>query len=146
MADEKAWIDSRVQYIRGLKSANDAQQLLVLLHEEPYRSREDEKKYRAIVKAERAAERMQKAKAEVSRLMDAEKKAARKARDHELYNSAGLLIMAGLVDTKSGKPLSDPAELLGALMGLAQVPADDPRREDWRRAGAKRMAERAFSS
>ena len=33
------------------------------------------------------------------------------------------------------------AELLGALMGLAQVPADDTRREEWRRAGAERMAD-----
>jgi hypothetical protein len=24
---------------------------------------------------------------------------------------------------------------LGALLGLAQVPADDPRRADWKRAG-----------
>ena len=146
MADERQWIEDRVHYIRGLRSASDTQQLLVLLHEEPHRSREDEKKYRAIVKAERAAERMQKAKAEVARLMNAEKKAERKARDHELYNSAGLLIMAGLVDTKTGKPLSDPAELLGALMGLAQVPTEDSRREEWRRAGAKRMTERTSSS
>lgn len=65
---------------------------------------------------------------------------------HEPYDSAGLLIMAGFVDTKTGKPLSDPAELLGALMGLAQVPAEDSRREEWRRAGAKRMTERTSSS
>ena len=54
--------------------------------------------------------------------------------------------MAELVDTKTGKPLTDPAELLGALTGLAQVPVDDPRREDWRRAGSKQMAERTISS
>ncbi|MQT78371.1 conjugal transfer protein TraD, partial [Pseudomonas helleri] len=52
-----------------------------------------------------------------------------------LYQSAGLLILAGLVDTKTGKPTIDRGELLGALLGLAKVPADDPRRGDWKRAG-----------
>ena len=50
-----------------------------------------------------------------------------------------------LVDTRTGKPLADPAEWLGAPMGLARLPADDPQRENWHRAGAERM-ERASSS
>jgi len=41
-------------------------------------------------------------------------KAERTARTHELCNSAGLLILAGLVDTKTGKPAIDKGELLGA--------------------------------
>lgn len=65
------------------------------------------------------------------------KKAERKARDHELYNSAGLLIMAGLVDTtKTGKPTIDKAELL-----LAKVPENDQRRLEWKKAGAAKFAE-----
>jgi hypothetical protein len=43
--------------------------------------------------------------------------------------------LAGLVDTKTGKPTIDKAELLGALLGLAKVPAEDPRRKEWKRAG-----------
>ncbi|EGM6327282.1 TPA: hypothetical protein O2V58_004689, partial [Salmonella enterica subsp. enterica serovar Rissen] len=33
-----------------------------------------------------------------------EARTARKVRDHALYQSAGLLIMAGLVDSQTGKP------------------------------------------
>ena len=43
--------------------------------------------------------------------------------------------MAGLIDKITGKPTIDIAELLGALLGLAAVPADDPRRNQWRQAG-----------
>lgn len=82
---------------------------------------------------------MLKAKAESASIENAAKKAARKTRDHELYNSAGLMIVAGLVDTLTGKPLMDKAELLGALMGLAKVPADDSRRADWKKAGSDRL-------
>ena len=67
---------------------------------------------------------------------DAVKKAERKARDHKLYNSAGLLIMADLVDTKTGKPTIDKAELL-----LAKVPENDQRRLEWKKAGAAKFAE-----
>jgi len=71
----------------------------------------------------------------------AEKKAERKARDHELFNAAGLLILAGLVDTKTGKPTIDKNELLGALAGLAKVPESDQRRTEWKKAGAVILAE-----
>jgi hypothetical protein len=62
---------------------------------------------------------------------------------HELCNSAGLLILAGLVDTKSGQPTIDKAELLGALLGLAKVPVEDPRRKEWKRAGDSMLAEQS---
>ena len=62
-------------------------------------------------------------------------KAERAARTHELCNAAVLLILAGLVDTKTGKPAIDKGELLGALLGLAKVTAEDPRRLEWKRAG-----------
>lgn len=80
-----------------------------------------------------------KAKAESASIENAAKKVARKARDHELYKSAGLMIVAGLVDTVTGKPLMDKAELLGALMGLAKVPADDSLRTDWEKAGGEKL-------
>ena len=63
------------------------------------------------------------------------------ARTHELCNSAGLLILAGLVDTKTGKPAIDKGELLGALLGLAKVPAEDPRRKELKRAGDSIIAD-----
>lgn len=115
----------------------------MLLADKTERTAEDNRKLAALVKAEKAAERAQKARASAARIVNAEKEAARKARDRELYQSAGLLILAGLVDTSTGAPNIDRGELLGALLGLAKVPADDQRRAEWKRAGDALLAERA---
>ncbi|HEY5139686.1 MAG TPA: conjugal transfer protein TraD, partial [Methylococcales bacterium] len=113
--------------------------------EKANRNAQDDKKLNAIVKAEKASLRATKARQEVANLINAEKKAAAKAertaRTHELCNSAGLLILAGLVDTKTGQPSIDKGELLGALLGLAKVPAEDPRRKEWKRAGDSIIAD-----
>ena len=133
------WLRDRVTYLQGLKSRNEQQELLVLLAEKINRNAHEDKKLNAIVKAEKASLRATKARQEVANLINAEKKAAEKAertaRTHELCNSAGLLILAGLVDTKTGQPAIDKGELLGALLGLAKVTAEDPRRLEWKRAG-----------
>ena len=53
---------------------------------------------------------------------------------------AGLLILGGLVDSKRGTPTMDRGELLGALASLSKVPADDPRRAEWKKTGDKLLA------
>jgi len=136
------WLTERLNYIRGLKAPSEAQSLMLLLAEMPDRSAEDERKLTALIRSEKAAERAQKAKANVTRILNAEKIAARKARNRELYNAAGLLILAGLVDTRTGKPTRDPAELLGALQAIAEHPAEDFQRQAWKRAGEAILAER----
>ena len=132
-------------YLNGLKSRNEQQELLVLLAEKSNRNAQDDKKLNAIVKAEKASLRATKARQDAANLINADKKAAAKAertaRTHELCNSAGLLILAGLVDTKTGKPAIDKGELLGPLLGLAKVPAAAPRRKEWKRAGDSMLAE-----
>lgn len=138
----REWLEDRVAYIRGLKSPNDHQRLLLLLNDKKGATNDDLRKLVALVKAEKAAEKAQRAKASVAKIVNAEKLAERKNRDHQLYQSAGLLILAGLVDTKTGKPTLDRGELLGALLGLAKVPSDDARRSDWKRAGDALLAER----
>ena len=129
-------------YIRGLKSPNDHQRLLLLMNDKKDATDDDRRKLVALIRAEKAAEKAQRAKASVAKIVNAEKQAERKNRDHQLYQSAGLLILAGLVDTKTGNPTLDRGELLGALLGLAKVPADDVRRSDWKRAGDALIAER----
>jgi hypothetical protein len=138
MQDE--WLTNRLAYLKGLKSPNDQQRLLILLTEKSEQSKEDSRKINALVSAEKAAERALKARTNAARIVSADKVAIRKARDHELYQVAGLLSLAGLVDKLTGKPLTDRGELLGALLGLAKVPADDPRRSDWKRAGDSLLA------
>lgn len=145
MATEKelAWLKDRISYINGLKNPTEQQKLMVLLFEKKDRTATDQKKLDALVKAERATVRANEARQKAANLINAEKRAAadaeRKARNHELYNSAGLLIMAGLVDTKTGKPVMDSATLLGALLSLGKVPQEDSRWQGWKTVGEERL-------
>ncbi len=146
---EKEWLDNRVLHLKGLKSRTEQQNILIELHEKKERTSQDDKKLNIIIKAEKAAERANKAKLEASKLIQAEKhatkKAERKSRDHKLYNFAGLAILAGLVDTKTGDIVAfDKAEILGALIGLSKVPSSDPRRTEWKKAGTAKLSESSF--
>jgi hypothetical protein len=143
MANKDEWQENRLEVLRGLKNPTEHQRLLLALTANPSPTPEDNRKLDALWKAERAEVRARDLRGAAAKIVDEEKKAARKARDHELYESAGLLILAGLVDTKTGKPTVNLAELLGALVGLAKVSADDPRRSEWKRAGESLLAERA---
>jgi hypothetical protein len=129
------WLINRVQYIKGLKQPTDQQKLLVALFEQAHKTPDDEKKLGLLVKAEKASEKMQQAKVELNKLLQTEKQALRKQRDHELYLVAGLLIKADLVDSQTGKPKMDKGELLGALVGLANVPSDHAKRVEWKQTG-----------
>jgi hypothetical protein len=142
MAGKDEWQEKRLEVLRGLKSPTEHQRLLLDLAATPSPTADETRKLDALWKAERAEVRARDLRGVAARIVDEEKRAARKARDHELYESAGLLILAGLVDTKTGKPNINPAELLGALAGLAKVSADDPRRSEWKRAGESLFTER----
>jgi len=141
MKNEKQakWLTDRVQYIRGLKAPNEQQRLLVILHDNADKTAQEIKTLSLLIQAERATEKAQEARTKVMNLIHAEKraeaKAARKARDHALYQSAGLLIMAGLVDSQTGKPVDDPAKLLGALVSLHELSRDNPKWEEWKMKG-----------
>ena len=146
MATEKteAWLSDRVAYIKGLKTATEQQKLIVVLYEKQNPTAQEQKKLAVLVRAEKAAVRANEARQRASAIINAEKRAEaqaeRKARNHELYNAAGLLIMAGLVDTKTGKPLMDKATLLGALMSLGKVPQEDNRWQGWKTTGSEILA------
>lgn len=143
--NDNDWLKERVVYLNGIKGKSDQQELLVLLAENPNRTTEDEKILKDLIAIEKLRIKLAKSSAVVANKLNAKKKAEaqaeRKARTHELCNSAGLLILAGLVDAKTGKPTIDKAELLGALLGLAKVPKEDQRRSEWKRAGAALLAE-----
>lgn len=137
-------LTERVVYLKGLKAISDQQALLVLLHDKPTRTDAENKKLVVLWRAEVAGMRASAARLKASNMLNAEDRAAkvkeRKARDHELYQAAGLLILSGLVDSKMGIPVIDRGELLGALLGLSKVPHDDTRRAEWKRAGDALMA------
>jgi hypothetical protein len=140
------WLAERLAYLRGLKAPSDQQRLLMLLADKAERTADDERKLAAMVRAEKAAERALKARAAAARIISAEKSAQRKARDHELYQSAGLLILAGLVDTRTGKPTRDRGELLGALVWLAEAQVDEAKRAAWKHRGDALLAGEAARS
>lgn len=141
MKNEKQgkWVADRVQYIRGLKSPNEQQRLLVILSDKTDKTAQEMKTLSLLVQAERATEKAQEARTKVMNLIQAEKRAEaranRKARDHALYQSAGLLIMAGLVDSKTGKPVDELASLLGALASLNDLSRDNPKWDEWKIKG-----------
>lgn len=139
MTNREEWLSAKIAYINGLKSPSEQQRLLVLLSEKKNRTTTDEKTLSALIRAEKTAEKAAAAKARVTAIIAAERKAAaraeRKARDHELYKAAGLMIVAGLVDSKTGKPKFSAAELVGALAGIAELPRNHPKWQEWERRG-----------
>jgi len=137
------WVIERIEHIRNKKSPSDQQRLLVLLCEKDDKTPKEEQDFKALVRAEKAVARLEKAaekvassKTKVSKILKAERSAKEKARTHELIKSAGLLIMAGLIDSKTGKPLWDREELLGALSSLAEDQMDISKRHIWKQKGS----------
>ncbi|WP_346395115.1 conjugal transfer protein TraD [Pseudomonas syringae] len=136
------WLSERILHIKNLKSPSDQQRLLLMLLEKIPRTNDEERKLSFLIKAEWAEAKAQKARSDVARIVNAEKESARKARDRELYQAAGLLILAGLVDTKTGSPLIDRGELLGALIGIEETSVTDAVRTEWKRTGDALLASR----
>lgn len=143
------WVIERIEHIRNKKSPSDQQRLLVLLAEKDDKTPKEEQDFKALVRAEKAVARLEKAaekvassKTKVSKILKAERSAKEKARTRELIQSAGLLIMAGLVDSATGEPLWDRAELLGALASMAEAQIDNEKRHFWRVKGNKVMSTR----
>lgn len=136
------WLTEKIEYIRGLNQPTEAQKALLVLAETPTRTKDQERTLAALIRAEKSAERAARAKAEVNDLLAAESRKKRAARTHQLCKSAGLLGLAGLLDTKSGQPTRDRAELLGALLELAAIePTDDTRRR-WHDLGSELLNRR----
>ncbi len=138
MATKEEWIAARLAYLRGLKSPTEMQRLLMLLADKPDRTPEEEKKFNAVVRAEKAADFAAKARSEAANLINAEKRAQaeaeRKARTKRLIELGALFGLAGL----DGQ---DRGALLGALLGMAKV-EDADRWGQWKRAGDALLAER----
>jgi len=139
MQTDQEWLKDRVAYLKGLKSPNDQQALLVLLAEKPTRNALDEKKLAALVRAEKAAIRAAKARQEAATLIHSEQRAAkeaeRKARNHRLITQGLLFDLAGLEHRSKG-------ELMGMLLTAAATPNDDQRWAAWKQRGDALLAEK----
>ena len=128
------WLKQRLTYIQGLKSPSEQQSLMVILAGKDSLTPVEEKKLNVLIRAEKAHS---KATALLNAEKNAEARAERKSRDHELYKAAGLMSLVGLVDKETGKPVVDVASLVGALAGLSELPRDNPKWKEWKQRGAE---------
>ena len=136
---ERDWLGDRIKHIKGLKSPNDQQALLVALAEKDNRSELEEKKLAVLVRAEKAALRALKARQEAASLIYADKRAAseadRKARNHRLITQGVLFDLAGLEGRSRG-------EMLGLLLSSARV-TDAATWAAWKDDGDALLAEKS---
>lgn len=133
-----SWLKDRVAFLKGLKTRTEQQELLVLLAEKSDRTPQDTKKLVALEKAEKASIRAAKARQDVAKLINDEKKKKqaddRKARNHRLILQGVLVDLAGLEGRSRG-------EILGLL--LAGGTTTDPQKWDaWRTKGDALLAEK----
>ena len=70
---QEKWAADRVQYIRGLKSPNEQQRLMVFLTDKTNKTVQDIKTLSLLIQAEQAAEKAQEARTKVMNLIQAEK-------------------------------------------------------------------------
>ena len=129
------WLAEKITYLAALKKPSDAQQLLLELSRISDRTQEQEKKFNALIKAEKAMDRANREKIVVRKLLNAEKEAQRKVRTKHLIQLGALFEIAEL-DQRN------PAELLDILLKTAEIAQDDPKWEVWAEIGQNCLNER----
>ena len=127
----KDWNAEFVARLKGLKSLNEQQQLIVLLSEKRNRSKDDEKELDLLLKAERAKERAKSAELAATKLLGSRKDAERKARNHRLIQQGLLVDLAGLESRSRG-------EILGCLLSHASI--QEEKWAEWKRHGDALLA------
>lgn len=122
--DRLKWPADFIAMLKGQKTRSDAHELLVLLHDNPQRTKEEERTYTVLLRAERAKRAAKAAEIASASIMNAKAEASRKERNHRLIQQGLLIDFAGLDGL-------DPAELLGGLLALAKT----PERTGWKAHG-----------
>lgn len=142
MSEEKkpTWTENHIAYIKGMTKSSEQQQLLVILHEMASRTPQDEKKYLAIERAEKAAERAAKARRDATNYINSEAKAKaaadKKVRDHHLIQIGALFEILDIDKRPAG-------ELLGLLMaGASAANADPTKWAAWKQRGDALLMQR----
>ena len=87
------YLENLVKRFKAFKSPNDTQKLIILLGEKDNRSDDDNRKLSVLLKAEKKADQLFKARADARRLIDAEKGRQRKARTRRM------MILASAVES-----------------------------------------------
>ena len=87
------YLENLFKRFKAFKSPNDTQKLIILLGEKDNRSDDDNRKLSVLLKAEKKADQLFKARADARRLIDAEKGKQRKARTRRM------MILASAVES-----------------------------------------------
>jgi len=124
------WLSGKVQQIVAMKRPTDEQKLLVVLSRKSPRSAAEERTFAALVRLEKAADRMLEARTKAARLLRQRDDNERKARNYRLVQHGLLIEQVGLADW-------DRETLLGALHEIAHGTPEA--RERWRAAGAAQI-------
>lgn len=111
-AKEQEWTEKRIAYIRGLKAPSDMQRAILALYGMGERSSAENRQLDALLKAEKANEKADEARAKAYKVMNARREDERKARTRELIELGGIVSM---VDFPTDKGL-----LAGALVHLKE--------------------------
>lgn len=109
------WVENFIAMLKGQKTRSDAHELLVLLHDNPQRAKEEEKNYMVLLRAEKAKRAAKAAEIASASILRSKDEASRKERNHRLIQQGLLIDFAGL-------SAWDPAELLGGLVALSKTP------------------------
>jgi hypothetical protein len=140
-------IETHIANLRQLEKPSTEQRILILLYDKTDRTPKEERDLKALIRSEKAQEAVKEAKAKASEAKARSSKIAKRERDakdkertHNLIQSSGLLILAGLVDSKTGNPTWDKGELLGALASLAKAEINDTKRQEWKEKGDALLA------
>lgn len=127
------WLTSHLLYLKGLKSQSEAQKLFILLAEKSARSEKEEKIFSTLVKSEKAEEKANAARSEVSLMLESEKAAERKARTHKLVTLGLLFDYTELFDV-------DRHVLMGMVVDGAL--ANENQRRVWAKSGKEFLAKK----
>ncbi len=136
MDTNDAWHRSRIAYLRGLRRPSKDQRLLLDLIDLNSGTSEDKEKIDALWRVERAAARLDDARAKSRQLVYGEKVSARKARTHKL-------VQLGLLVHKADMHL-DHGLALGALLDCAErlrKPGGQDLADRWKSIGDKAITE-----
>lgn len=115
---DTAYLDLLVARFKGFKSPNDTQKLIIALGDKLERSDDDNKKLAVLLKAEKAADKLLKARAATNRIMNAEKTEARK-----LETRKKVIWGAALKTASKNHP--EIAQLMSRLVNEGYVSASD---------------------
>lgn len=127
-------LEKFILMLRGQKTRSEAHQLILLLTDNPARTKEENKQLDVLLKAERAKVSAKKAALAATKLLSAKGDDERKARNHRLILQGILVDLAGLEGRSRG-------EILGLLLAGATT-TDTQKWEAWASKGNAMLAEK----